>query len=78
MIPLDELQNHLILLSHHIDDVREALEDGDDTIIEASLDDMEEIIGELKAYLPEGLAREVEAKEMGMDSNVEEIAKDVW
>lgn len=78
MIPLDELQNHLILLSHHIDDAREALEDGDDTIIEASLDDMEEIIGELKAYLPEGLAQEVEAKEMGMDSNMEEIAKDVW
>jgi hypothetical protein len=78
MIPVDILQNHLILISHHIEDGLEALENGDDSIIEASLTDINEIVDELKDYLPKELATEVEAKEMGMSSRVEEIAKDVW
>jgi len=78
MIPADILQNDLILISHHVNDALEALEGGDDTVVEASLTDINEIIDELKAYLPKELAVEIEAKEMGMDSMVEEIAKDVW
>ena len=78
MIPADVLQNDLILISHHVDDALEALEDGDDSVVEASLTDINEIVDELKAYLPKELAAEIEAKEMGMDSMVEEIARDVW
>jgi hypothetical protein len=78
MIPADVLQNDLILISHHVDDALEALEDGDDSVVEASLTDINEIVDELKAYLPKELAVEIEAKEMGMDSMVEEIARDVW
>ncbi|MCK9557022.1 MAG: hypothetical protein M0R50_03145 [Candidatus Cloacimonetes bacterium] len=77
MIPLDVLQNHLILISHHVEDAFEALEDGDDSVVEASLRDINEIVDELKDYFPEDLALEVEAKEMGMDSRVEEIADDM-
>ena len=78
MIPADVLQNHLILIAHHVDDALEALEDGDDTIVEASLEDIREIVGELKAYLPKDLALEVEAMSMGMDSSlIEEISRDI-
>lgn len=78
MIPVDVLQNDLILISNHVDDALEALEDGDDSVVEASLTDIKEIVGELKSYIPKELAIEIEAKEMGMGSMVEEIAKDVW
>ena len=78
MIPVDVLQNDLILVSNHVDDALEALEDGDDSVVEASLTDIKEIVGELKSYIPKELAIEIEAKEMGMGSMVEEIAKDVW
>jgi len=77
MIPADVLQNHLILIAHHVDDALEALENGDDSIVEASLEDIREIVEELKAYLPKNLALEVEAKEMGMDSLIEEISQDM-
>jgi hypothetical protein len=77
MIPVDVLQNDLILISHHVDDALEALEDGDDSVVEASLTDINEIVDELKAYLPKELAMEIEAKEMGMNSMVEEIARDM-
>jgi hypothetical protein len=77
MIPLDVLQNNLILISHHAGDALQALEDGDDTVVEASLTDIQETVDELKAYLPKDLSREIEAKEMGMDSLVEEIARDM-
>jgi hypothetical protein len=78
MIPADVLQNSLILIEQHVDDCTEALEEGDDSVLEAGLTEMREIIDELKAYMPASLAMEIEAKEMGMDSNMEEIAKDVW
>lgn len=52
----DVLQNHLILISHHVNDALEALESGDDSIVEASLTDINEIVDELKEYLPEDLA----------------------
>jgi hypothetical protein len=78
VIPVDVLQNDLILISNHVDDALEALEDGDDSVVEASLTDIKEIVGELKSYIPKELAIEIEAKEMGMGSMVEEIAKDVW
>jgi len=78
MIPADILQNDLILISQHVNDALEALEGGDDAVVEASLTDINEIVDELKAYIPKELALEIEAKEMGMDSMVEEIAKDVW
>ena len=64
MIPADVLQNHLLLIEHHVNDCLEALETGDDSIVEASLTDINEIIDELKDYLPKELATEVEAKEM--------------
>jgi hypothetical protein len=77
MVPLDILQNHLSLISSHISDATEALENGDDSIIEANLTDIGEIVEELQDYLPKNLAAEIEAKEMGMDSMVEEIADDM-
>ena len=77
MIPADILQNHLLLIERHVIDCLEALETGDDAIIEAGLTDINEMVEELKDYLPEDLAMEVEAKEMGMDSRVEEIARDM-
>jgi hypothetical protein len=77
MIPLDVLQNNLILISHHTSDALQALEDGDDSVVEASLTDIQETVDDLKAYLPKELSREIEAKEMGMDSLVEEIARDM-
>ena len=78
MIPADVLQNSLILIEQRVDDCIEAVEDGDDSVLEAGLSEMREVIEELKSYMPASLAAEIEAKEMGMDSNVEEIAKDVW
>jgi hypothetical protein len=78
MIAADVLQNHLILISHHVNDALEALENGEDTIVEASLTDIGELVDELKSYLPESLALEVEAKEMGMQSRVEEIARQIF
>lgn len=78
MIPADVLQNNLILIAHHVDDALEALDDGDDTIVEASLKDIGEMVDELKAYLPKELALEVEAKEMGMKSSlIETISRDM-
>ena len=77
MIPADVLQNNLILIAHHVNDALEALESGDDSIVEASLVDINEMVDELKAYLPKELAMEVEAKEMGMDSLVDEMSTDV-
>ena len=77
MIPADLLQNHLLLASQHISEAMEALENGDDAIVEASLADINVIVEELREYLPEDLAFEVEAKEMGMDSRVEEIAENM-
>ena len=77
MIPADILQNNLILIEQHVEEALEALENGDDSIIEASLSDIREMTDELKAYLPKNLALEIEAKEMGMDSLVEDIARDM-
>ena len=77
MIPADILQNLLLLIERHVSDCLEALEIGDDSIIEAGLTDINEMVEELKDYLPEDLAMEIEAKEMGMDSRVEEIARDM-
>lgn len=78
MIPADTLQNHLILIEQHVEEALEALENSDDSIIEASLEDIRDMVDELKSYLPKNLAMEIEAKEMGIDSRVEEIAEDVW
>lgn len=78
MIAADVLQNHLILISHHVNDALEALENGEDTIVEASLTDIGELVSELKSFLPESLSLEVEAKEMGMQSRVEEIARQIF
>jgi len=78
MIAADVLQNHLILMSHHVNDAMEALENGEDTIVEASLKDIGEIVDELKSFLPKNLFLEAEAKEMGMQSQVEEIARQIF
>jgi hypothetical protein len=78
MIAADVLQNHLILMSHHVNDAMEALENGEDTIVEASLKDIGEIVDELKSFLPKSLFLEAEAKEMGMRSQVEEIARQIF
>ena len=77
MIPVDILQNHLLLIERHVGDCLEALETGDDSIIEAGLTDINEMVEELKDYLPDDLAMEIEVKEMGMNSRVEEIARDM-
>ena len=77
MIPADVLHDNLLLLEHHIADAQEALEEGDNDVLEASLTDMQEIVEELETYLPKNLAIEIEAKEMGMSSSVEEIARNM-
>ena len=77
MIPANILHDNLLLLAHHVDDAQEALEEGDDAVIEDSLTDMKEIIEELVSYLPKNLAIELEAQEMGLSSRVEEIARNM-
>ena len=57
MITADELQNNLLLVDHHVDDALEAIETGDDDIVEASLNDIKEVTAELRSYLPERYAR---------------------
>ena len=56
MITADELQNSLLLIDHHVEDALEAMEVGEDEIIEASLQDIKEVTAELRTYLPERYA----------------------
>ena len=77
MIPANVLFENLVLLEHHIGDAQEAMEEGDNDVLDASLSDMHDIIDELKSYLPKGLALEVEAREMGIPDDMEEIARNM-
>lgn len=53
MITADELQNTLLLIEHQIGGALEALEAGEDEIVEATLKDIKEATVELRSYLPE-------------------------
>lgn len=72
MITADELQSNLQLIDHHVDSVCEALEVGEDDIIEASLEGIKELTAELRSYLPERYALTVQP-----DENIDTIADGV-
>lgn len=57
MITADELQNNLLLIDHHVDDAVEAIEAGEDEIVEAIIKNIKEVTAELRGYLPERYIR---------------------
>jgi len=60
MITADELQNSLLLIDHHVEDALEALANGEDDIVDASMRDIKEVTEELRTYLPAKYASALE------------------
>ena len=73
MITADELQNNLLLIDHHINDALEAIEAGEDDIVDASLRDIKEVTAELRSYLPERYAATLDEP----DQDIGDIADEV-
>lgn len=74
MITADELQNSLLLIDHHVEDALEALANGEDDIVDASMRDIKEVTEELRSYLPQKYASALEDAEAPNDQDVADIA----
>ena len=73
MITAAELQNSLLLIDQHVDGVIEAIEVGEDDIVEATLRDIKEVTADLRSYLPERYARAGGPNEQDIGSIADEL-----
>jgi hypothetical protein len=66
MMNSDQLQNELLSISHHLDDIRKAVENASldhatmQEMAASGLDDVEECVSRLSAMLPKQSAKELE------------------
>lgn len=58
-ITLDQLQNEILLIAHHVEDAEEALKEGDLDYIQRSLTDIKEVAKRLGEFLPPSLRGEI-------------------
>ena len=70
----DQLQNELLIIAHHLDDIDEGLKDKDIDYVKKSLHDIREVIERLGGFLSKEQAAELE-RMSEQDRKVFEISK---
>jgi len=60
MIPNDTIQNELIIIKHHLDDIKEGLNDNDINYVKKGVADIEESIQRLSSMLKPREKTEIE------------------
>lgn len=56
----DQLQNELLNISHHLNDVQESLEEGDTKYAMAGINDIQESVARLSEFLSDPMANEID------------------